>query len=64
MQFISKDGQVISIEMKDPAGGKRPGLYIGNEYCIRKVACFSNEDDAMLFAEKLKRFFGIEVDPE
>ena len=54
----SKGKQVISIETRDLVGGKRPGLYIGNECTVRKVACFRNLDEAKAFQDVLEYFFG------
>ena len=38
---------------------KRKGLYIGNLYCIQRVATFRNDADAELFDKLLGEFIGV-----
>ena len=46
--------KVIIIETDYIRDGKKPGLYIGNEYCVERVARFTNKDDALAFAYHLR----------
>ena len=38
---------------------KRKGLYIGNLYCIQRIATFRNDADAEAFDRLLGVFFGV-----
>jgi hypothetical protein len=49
---------MISIELVDFLGGKRPGLYIGTPGELLKVGSFGSEEKARLFDEWLRHFFG------
>lgn len=44
-------------------GAKRPALYIGNKYCIHKVASFSSEEAAEEFTRWLEYFFSLRHSP-
>ena len=46
--------KVICVETDHVMDGKRPGLYIGNKFCISRVARFTNADDAQWFADHLR----------
>lgn len=39
---------------------KRKSLYIGNSYCITKVASFSNDEASDIFESYLSYFLGLE----
>ena len=39
---------------------KRKGLYIGNKYCIQRVATFSSNEMADAFDKDLCEFLGLE----
>ena len=39
---------------------KKKCLYIGHDYCIRKVATFSNDEEAENFERTLQYFLGLE----
>ena len=54
----SKGHRMISIEINDLLGGKRPGLYIGEGFKLLKVASFSSFEKAQIFDEWLRYFFG------
>ena len=54
----SKGHKMISIEMRDFLGGKRPGLYIGEGLKLLKVATFGSEEKARAFEDFLRYFFG------
>ena len=43
---------------------KRKGLYIGNKYCIQRVATFSSDEVAEQFDRYLCEFLGIKWDDE
>lgn len=40
-------------------GFKKPCLYIGNKYCVHKIASFNGEEESKLFIEWLEHFFGM-----
>lgn len=44
-------------------GLKKPCLYIGNKYCMRKVASFNSEEEAQLFIGWLEYFFRLKDSP-
>lgn len=44
-------------------GSKKPSLFIGNKYCIHKVASFSNEESAEEFTKWLDYFFSLRSSP-
>ena len=55
MKYIRKDDSgEMCIGIGELPGSKRPCLYVGNEYCIRKVASFQNGDAAELFEAFLR----------
>lgn len=39
---------------------KKPVLYVGNGYVIRKIASFDSEENAEEFCEMLNRWFGFD----
>jgi hypothetical protein len=49
---------MISIEINDLLGGRKPGLYIGEGNKLLKVASFATYDKANIFDEFLRYFFG------
>ena len=54
----SKQGRIISIEMKPLFGKVRPELYIGDGNGRFKVATFGSAEKAEMFQEWLEYFFG------
>lgn len=44
-------------------GSKRPSLYIGNKYCIHKVASFSSDEASEEFVRWLEYFFNLRSSP-
>jgi hypothetical protein len=48
---------MISIEINDLLGGKKPGLYIGEGNKLLKVASFATYEKANIFDEFLRYFF-------
>lgn len=54
----SKGNKMISIEINDLLGGRKPGLYIGEGNKLLKVASFATYDKANIFDEFLRYFFG------
>lgn len=53
-----KDKSVIGIG--NLPNCKRKCLYVGNEYCIEKVASFSNDEQANVFERYLEYFLGLQ----
>ena len=53
---ITKDNQSIAISTSTDPYHKRPGLYIGDEYCITRIATFTDERSAKTFDECLRAF--------
>ena len=53
----SKGENSISIEFKDPAGGKKPGLYVSDGKKMLKVASFNSAENACIFRVFLEYFF-------
>ena len=51
-------GDVCVAITKDPAH-KRKGLYIGNKYCIERLATFSNDEAAEQFERFMNKFLGV-----
>ena len=46
---------------------KKKGLYIGNRYCIQRIATFRNDEDAEYFEKFFESFLGLREgidDPE
>lgn len=39
---------------------KKKGLYVGNKYCIQRIATFTNDETADYFDEYFAKFLGIE----
>ena len=54
----SRGDRMISIELVDFLGGKRPGLYIGTPGEMLKVGTFGSEEKAKMFDEWLRHLFG------
>ena len=54
----SKQGRIISIEMRPLVGKVRPELFIGDGYELLKVATFGSVEKAEKFQEWLEYFFG------
>ena len=52
-----KDKSVIGIGKLPNC--KRKCLYVGTEYCIEKVATFSNDEQAEIFEQYLEYFLGM-----
>ena len=44
-------------------GFKKPCMFIGNKYCIHKVASFNGQDEADEFTMYLEHFFGLRSSP-
>ena len=53
-----KDKSVIGIG--NLPNCKRKCLYVGNEYCIEKVASFSSDEQANVFERYLEYFLGLQ----
>ena len=53
----SKGNKMISIEINDLLGGRKPGLYIGEGNKLLKVASFATYEKANIFDEFLRYFF-------
>ena len=62
MQF-SKGRYTISVEKIDGMG-LRPGLWVGVDNQLVKVAVFGSDLKAEKFIEWLEYFFGVEPEPE
>lgn len=60
MRYIRKDdsGEMV-IGSGNLPGLKKPCLYVGNEYCIEKVASFNSEDARKLFEAYFEKFLGV-----
>ena len=56
--LYKKGDKVIGIG--DLPNSKRKSLYVGNDYCITKVASFSNDEAADEFERYLSYFLGLE----
>ena len=46
---------VIVVETDRVMDGKRPGLYVGNTFCIQRVGRFTNKDCAEEFLNQIIR---------
>ena len=46
---------VIVVETDRIMDGKRPGLYVGDKYCIHRVGRFTNKDCAEEFLNQIIR---------
>lgn len=57
-----KGGCVITVERID-GFGKNPGLWIGTDNSLTKVASFGNEDKAQTFIKWLNYFLGADEPP-
>ena len=47
------------IAITDDPYHKRKGLYIGNKYCIQRLATFRNNEDAEAFEKFFEWFLGL-----
>ena len=56
--LYKKGDKVIGIG--DLPNSKRKSLYVGNDYCITKVASFSNDEASDTFESYLCYFLGLE----
>lgn len=49
----------VCISITDDPYHKKKGLFIGNKYCIQRIATFSNDEDAEYFEKFFELFLGL-----